>query len=138
LGGSLRARARSLEKHGKLMEAHNRLAGVIARCERKIGQELRVVPLRTGGDAMKARSGKTSEVPPTLAEMGITYDQSAAYQDMASVEENVILDAIDRAGQEGREGRLPGRAGASFAEFPPSWASPAAPWARGRERRVPA
>jgi hypothetical protein len=90
-------------KHDGLLEASNRLAGVIARCERKIGQELRATPRQTGGDATKARSGKTRELPPTLAEMGITYDQSAAYQEMASVEEDVILDAIAAAGGEGRE-----------------------------------
>jgi hypothetical protein len=40
--------------------------------------------------------------PPTLKELGIdSYDQSAAYQDMASVEENVILDAIAATGWKG-------------------------------------
>jgi hypothetical protein len=86
------------------MEAHNRLAGIIALCERRIGQELRTTPKRTGGDAMKACSGKASEVPPKLSELGITYDQSAAYQQLAheDVAENVILDAIAAAGAEGR------------------------------------
>jgi hypothetical protein len=34
-------------KHDGLLEAHNRLAGVIARCERRIGQELRTTPRPT-------------------------------------------------------------------------------------------
>jgi hypothetical protein len=92
-------------KHDGLLEAHNRLAGVIARCERRIGQELRTTPRQTGGDAMKARSGTTTEVPPTLAELGISKDESAAYQEMASVEETVILRHRDGR----RRGRGPRR-----------------------------
>jgi hypothetical protein len=76
---------------------------VIALCERRIGQELRATPRQTGGDAMKARSGATTEVPPTLSDLGISKDESAAYQDMAEVEEEVILDAIATAGAGGRE-----------------------------------
>ena len=41
----IRARAKVLmvylEKHGRLLETHNRLAGIIALAERRIGQELR-------------------------------------------------------------------------------------------------
>jgi hypothetical protein len=89
------------QKHEGLLEAHNRLAGVIARCERRIGQELRQAE-QTGQRQRVGRPAKSSETP-RISDLGLTYDQAAAYQDMASVEENVILDAIDRAGKEGRE-----------------------------------
>jgi hypothetical protein len=41
--------------------------------------------------------------PEALDQLGLTYKQSAAYQELASVEEDVILDAIAAAGAEGRE-----------------------------------
>jgi hypothetical protein len=40
-GFAARIEEACIEGGGELLEAHNRLAGVIARCERKIGQELR-------------------------------------------------------------------------------------------------
>jgi hypothetical protein len=40
--------------------------------------------LRTGGDAMKARSRDSIELPPTLADMGLTKDQSSRYQQLAA------------------------------------------------------
>jgi hypothetical protein len=90
-------------KHGGLMEAHNRIAGIIARCERRIGQELRETPRHPAGRPAKNRSEPSTDLPPTPAEIGITKNQSAEYQELASVEENVLLDAIDLAGAEGRE-----------------------------------
>jgi hypothetical protein len=90
-------------KHDGLLEAHNRLAGIIALCERRIGQELRAAPKNTGARGIGTSAvEKDDRTPPTLAEIGISKDQSAAYQDMAAVEENVILDAIAEAGAEGR------------------------------------
>jgi hypothetical protein len=82
---------------------------VIARCERRIGQELRQMPKNRGGaEKGVGRAGKNAldddeGIPPKLSDLGISYDESAAYQDMAAVEENVVLDAIDQAGAEGRE-----------------------------------
>jgi hypothetical protein len=94
-------------KHDGLLEAHNRLAGVIARCERRIGQELRVVSLHRGGRPAKTGAEDAPVSAPTLADLGFEGDrgkkQSAAYQELASVEETVILDAIAAAGAEGRE-----------------------------------
>jgi hypothetical protein len=93
-------------KHDGLMEAGNRLAGITALCERRIGQELRAAPKAKGGKPYQHGADTPPEaggVTPTLAELGISKDQSAAYQDMAEVEEAVLLDAIARAGAEGRE-----------------------------------
>jgi len=75
---------------------------VIARCERRIGQELRNTPRHPPGPAPRDRSDNTTD-PPTLAELGISKDESAAYQEMASVEEQVILEAIAAAGAPGRQ-----------------------------------
>jgi hypothetical protein len=88
-------------KHDGLLEAHNRLAGVIARCERRIGQELRQA--KEAGIAATPHRREKGSTTPRLSDLGVSYDQSAAYQDMASVEETVILDAIAAAGAEGRE-----------------------------------
>jgi hypothetical protein len=96
-------------KHGGLMEAHNRLAGIIALCEQRIGQELRTAPKNRGGaEKGVGRAGKNAlqdeeGIPPKLGDLGITYNQSAAYQELADVEENVLLDAVTAAGAEGRE-----------------------------------
>jgi hypothetical protein len=76
---------------------------VIARCERRIGQELRVVPLHKGGRPSKTGPAEGPVSRPTLEELNLTKNESAAYQELASVEEQVILDAIAVAGAEGRE-----------------------------------
>jgi hypothetical protein len=106
----IRDRAEALRvychKHDGLLEAGNRLAGITALCERRIGQELRAAPKAKGGKPYQHGADTPPEaggVTPTLAELGISKDQSAAYQDMAEVEEAVLLDAIARAGAEGRE-----------------------------------
>jgi hypothetical protein len=77
---------------------------VIARCERRIGQELRIRERPAPGP--KDVSEKATQ-PPTLDELGFKGSQgrelAVKYQDMASVEETVLLDAIAAAGAEGRE-----------------------------------
>jgi hypothetical protein len=53
---------------------------------------------RGGAEKGVGRAGKNAvdddRIPPKLADLGISKDQSAEYQDMATVEENVILDAM--------------------------------------------
>ena len=73
-----------------LWQAHNRLAGIIALAERRIGTELRQQPRARPGRKKSVASGDRSLGPPTLA----TKDQSAKYQKAATVGERVILDAI--------------------------------------------
>jgi hypothetical protein len=46
---------------------------------------LAVTEKRTGGHAMKARSDATTEVPPTLSDMGLTKDESSRYQQLAAM-----------------------------------------------------
>jgi len=91
-------------KHDGLMEAGNRLAGITALCERRIGQELRSTTLSKGGRPSKTSSAEEEVSAPTIPELGLTHKQSAAYQELAheDVAENVILDAIAEAGKEGR------------------------------------
>ena len=64
--------------------------------ERRIGQELREQSKATGGVPYRQNSTGTRVEPvaPTLAEIEITMKQSAIYQKLAEVKENVILDAI--------------------------------------------
>jgi transcriptional regulator with XRE-family HTH domain len=91
-----------------LLEVGNRLAGVTALCERRIGQELRRLPKRTGGDAWRALSGEPTEGPPSLEDLGFKgssgRERASAYKELADddVTEQVLLDAIALAGKEGR------------------------------------
>jgi hypothetical protein len=52
-----------------------------------MGEELAKVELATGGDAMRARSSRPTELSakPTLAEIGISKDQSSRYQQLAAI-----------------------------------------------------
>jgi hypothetical protein len=97
------------------MEAGNRLAGITAVCERRIGQELRRMPSAQGRRTDLLDGVEEVEAVPTRAELGISYDQSAAYQELAhpDVAENVILDAIATASRSRRRSR--GRGGARSA-----------------------
>ena len=68
--------------------------------ERRIGQELREQPKATGEVPYRPNStgSRVEPVAPTLAEIGITKKQSANYQKLAKVDENMILDKIAIAG----------------------------------------
>lgn len=55
------------------------------RAEQRCGELLAVIEKRNGGHAMKARSNNATEVPPTLADMGLTKDESSRYQQLAAM-----------------------------------------------------
>lgn len=55
------------------------------RAERCCGELLSQSELRNGGHAMKARSNDATEVPPTLAEMGLSKSESSRYQQLAAM-----------------------------------------------------
>jgi hypothetical protein len=56
-----------------------------------MGEELKKADLATGGDAMKARSlGSTELSKPTLAEIGISKDQSSRFQQLAGIPEETF------------------------------------------------
>lgn len=67
------------------------------RAERRCGELLSTTEKRNGGHAMKARSDDTTEVPQTLADMGITKDQSSRYQSLASMSDEHFETAVATA-----------------------------------------
>ena len=74
------------------------------RAQRRAGEMLAQTEKRDGGQAMKARSAAPTEViPPTLADMGITKDQSSNWQALASMSdahfEATVEAAKDTAGE---------------------------------------
>jgi hypothetical protein len=86
------------KKHDGLMEAGNRLAGITALCEGRIGQEL-VRAQEAGEVATRGRPAKNSTAS-RISDLGISHDQSSDYQQLAhpDVAKNVILDVIVEAG----------------------------------------
>ena len=92
------------KRRKRLLAAHNRLMGILALCERKIGTELAAMRKHPPGPAPKIGNSAEPipEEPPTLAELGLTKRQSAEFQVLARVPDTVILDAIAVAGAEGR------------------------------------
>lgn len=77
-------RARRYASAAKLgQEAVNHAARLRVDAERKAGEVLLETPKQTGGDAMRARSNDSTEVPPRLSELGINKQQSSAWQAMA-------------------------------------------------------
>jgi len=70
-------------------ETVNEAQEIVVRAERLAGLALKAGRKRTGGDAMRARYPEGSEVdaPPALADQGISFKQSAAWQDIAALPE---------------------------------------------------
>lgn len=73
------------------------------RAERRCGELLASTEKRNGGHAMKARSDYSTEVPPTLSDMGLTKDESSRYQQLAAMPsehfETAVATAKATAGQ---------------------------------------
>lgn len=75
------------------------------RAERRAGQMLAEMPKRDGGDAarVKARSHDVTEVPATLADLGVTKNESSRWQKLAAVTdeqfESAVAAAKDVAGE---------------------------------------
>ena len=68
------------------------------RAQRRAGEMLSSTEKRDGGQAMKARSSAATEViPPTLSDMGITKDQSANWQALASMSEEHFEATVEAA-----------------------------------------
>ena len=70
------------------------------RAERRCGELLTETEKRNGGHAMKARSHDATEVPPSLADIGLTKDQSSRYQRLAAMPEEHFETAIATAKSE--------------------------------------
>lgn len=69
------------------------------RAERKAGQMLAEMPKQDGGHAakVKARSHDVTEVPKTLAELGISKNDSSRWQKLAAVTESQFEQAVAAA-----------------------------------------
>lgn len=84
------------------LESENDAAEIRLRSERRLGELLAEMPKRDGGDAMKAHSDPTREVPPKLADLGITYDESSRWQQIAKLPEPEFERHIAETRGEGR------------------------------------
>ena len=73
------------QKYG--LEVQNQVAEIKLRAERQAGRLLAEMEKQDGGDAMRARSHDVTEVPPTLADLGIERMQSSRWQAIASLPE---------------------------------------------------
>ncbi len=72
------------------LQMQNDMAEIKLRAERRAGEILATMEKQDGGDAMRARSQGVTEVPPTLAELGIEKMQSHRWQLAAQVPEDVF------------------------------------------------
>src|SRR5262249_35565350 len=85
-------------------EQQRSLEHIQLRAERRAGQILK--------NMEKAKGGRPSETPPqqggvrTLAEHGITYDQTSAWQKLADVPEDTFERAADEVGYPHQLGRI--------------------------------
>lgn len=98
--------ARAYAKQAKLgMEMVNAAAEIKLRAERRAGQILAEMKLRDGGDAARARtpSTPTRELPPTLADLGVTYDQSSRWQQMAAMPQSKFEQHLAERKEAGEE-----------------------------------
>ena len=110
-----------------LMDYLIRSVEIRVRAQRRAGEMLSVMPKQTVGDAAKARSGAATELLPlSLADMGITKDQSANWQSLASMSEEHFEATVEAAkdvpdpfvepnGYQGTGWRLAGADGLSMA-----------------------
>lgn len=67
------------------------------RAERRAGQMLAEMPKQNGGHAAKARSHDVTEVPKTLADIGITKNESSRWQKLAAVSDTQFEHAVAAA-----------------------------------------
>jgi SAM-dependent methyltransferase len=87
----IRDRAEALRLYtrqaGEGLEMQNWCAEIKLRAERCAGELLKAMEKRDGGDAMRAPFHREREVPPRLADLGISYTQSHRWQTIASLPE---------------------------------------------------
>jgi ribosomal protein L12E/L44/L45/RPP1/RPP2 len=93
----LYARARKLG-----LEAENAAAEIKVRADHKLGETLRMTPKQQPGDYRKRSSVTTVSIPPTLAEIGITRDESSSAQAVAALTETELEHVIAETKEAGR------------------------------------
>jgi hypothetical protein len=99
---SIREKGEAVRHYAKTakagLELQNRAAELKLRAERRAGELLRALELR-GGDRVSERAGSR----PTLAQLDLTKSQSARWQKLAAIPEEVFTKAIAFARAEGVE-----------------------------------
>lgn len=86
---------------GMGQEAINYAITIKLEAARKGGEALSRMRKQTGGDVMKARSSMTTELPPTLSDLGISKDQSSDWQALARVDDSTFSAVIEQAKSDG-------------------------------------
>jgi N6-adenosine-specific RNA methylase IME4 len=85
------------------LEAQNKAAELKLRAERRLGELLKEMEKRDGGDASRARLRGATELPPRLQDLGIEKTQAHRYQTIATLPEEAFeahLAETQAAGQE--------------------------------------
>lgn len=85
------------------LEVQNDAAVIRLRAERRAGEMLAEMEKQHGGHAAKARSQPATEVPPSLADLGVEKTQSSRWQAAASVPEDEFVAWVDENRTEGKE-----------------------------------
>ena len=104
---AIRDKAEALRVYAKAaldsLETANAAAEIKLRAERRAGEMLSVMEKRDGGDAMKARSHVDTELPPSLAELGIDKNKSSRWQREAAVDDDTFEQYLLMCREDGRE-----------------------------------
>lgn len=104
---AIRDRAEALRVYAKAaldsLDTANAAAEIKLRAERRAGEMLSVMEKRDGGDAMKARSHVDTELPPSLAELGIDKNKSSRWQREAAVDDDTFEQYLLMCREGGRE-----------------------------------
>jgi hypothetical protein len=85
------------------VEAQNRCAEIRLRAERRMGEELEKLEKQGPGQYQQRSDDATVAIPPTLAEIGVTKDQSSRYQQIASLPEDQFEMHIEHKKSNGEE-----------------------------------
>ena len=93
------------QKRGAAVEAKNTCTKIIKLAEARIGRELKAGRERGEIATQRERTGKAvlekhQDGKPTLADIGISYDQSVDYQILGEAPETVIVETVDHAADE--------------------------------------
>jgi len=90
---------------GESLEVQNNICEIKLRAERRMGEMLKEMPKRDGGQAMKikARLQDVTEVQPTLKDIGIAKHESSRYQKIAELSEEKFEEIIHETKEEEKE-----------------------------------
>lgn len=96
--------ARTYAKQAKLgTEMVNAAAEIKLRAERRAGQILSEMDKHPAGRPAVNPSSRSRDLPPKLADIGVTYDQSSRWQQMAQMPQNKFEQALAESKAAGEE-----------------------------------